>query len=417
MTTLPAAEALRNLLPPDRVRGIEDYAIDGALPALAFRPANREEAARIIAAADEANLVVVPLGARTQTTLGRPLARYDVALDLTALDRLIHYEPNDLTITVEAGMTLAALQKTLAANGQYLPADPPPSDRVTIGGLLATARPGAWRHHMPGQRDLVLGITSVQPDGTLTHSGGRVVKNVSGYDLHRMHTGALGAFGVIVGATFKLAPLPPATRTFGIECEHLAHAAEVATRLWDQSLPLRALTLLTPTAAEAAGLPRSAQVLLECFGNEAVLARCEEAVRREAVLARAPRAGALPDDAWGALRTLAGDQSQVVLRLGAPSSKVADVAQAAAEAGCTVWAHLAAGSVLAVAMDLTAETVRGLRTYARERGGFLQIESAPSALRREVDPFDVTERTLVAALKREFDPRGTLNRGRWQEDV
>jgi glycolate oxidase FAD binding subunit len=417
MTTAPGVEALRTLLPPDRIRGIEEYAIDGALPALAVRPANREEAARVIAAADDAGLVVVPLGARTQTGLGRPLARYDVALDTTALTRLVHYEPNDLTITVEAGMTLAELQRTLAANGQYLPADPPPSDAVTIGGLLATARPGAWRHHMPGQRDLVLGITSVQPDGTLTHSGGRVVKNVSGYDLHRMHTGALGAFGVIVEATFKLAPAPTATRTLGVECESLAHAAEVATGLWDLALPLRALTLLTPTAAEAVGLPRSAMVLLEAFGNDAVLARVGEAVRQAAMAARSPRAGALPDEAWTKLRALAGDPGQVVLRLGAPSSKVAEVAQAAAEAGCAVWAHLAAGSILAVAPDLTADTVRTLREAARARGGFLQIESAPSALRREVDPFDLTERTLVAALKREFDPRGTLNRGRWQEDV
>ncbi len=93
------------------------------------------------------------------------------------------------------------------------------------------------------------------------------------------------------------------------------------------------------------------------------------------------------------------------------------VLQAAAQAGCAVWAHLAAGSILAVAPDLRADAVRALRDAARERGGFLQIESAPSALRREVDPFDLTERTLVAALKREFDPRGTLNRGRWQEDV
>jgi glycolate oxidase FAD binding subunit len=418
-----AIEALRSLIPPDRVRPVEAYAIDGITPAIAIRPANREEAARVIAAADEASLALTPLGARTALGLGRPLAAYDVALDMTALDRLVAYEPNDLTATVEAGMTLAAFQQLLAVNGQYLPADAPPSDEVTIGGLLATARPGAWRHHMPGQRDLVLGVTVVLPDGTLTHSGGRVVKNVSGYDLHRMHTGALGAFGVIVEATFKLAPLPPATRTFAIECQHVAQAAEVAFRLWDQALPLRGLSILTPRAAEVAaigtgaGQPATAQVLLECYGHEAVLARCQEAVHREAVLARAPHAGVVPAQAWTALRTLAGSTDQVVLRLGVPSSQVANATQLAADHGATAWGHLASGAVIATTPWLASESIRALRVFAHDCGGFLQIEAAPAALRHEVDPFEGADRTLVTSLKHEFDPRGTFNRGRWQEDV
>jgi FAD/FMN-containing dehydrogenase len=139
MTTTTGIEAFRAQLPSSRTRNVEDYAIDGVAPAIALRPDTRDEAQRIVAAANSAGLVLVPLGARTATALGRPLERYDVALDTTGLARVVEYEPNDLTATVEAGMTLATLQETLAVHGQYLPADPPPNDNVTIGGLLATA--------------------------------------------------------------------------------------------------------------------------------------------------------------------------------------------------------------------------------------------------------------------------------------
>lgn len=424
-TTASGVEVLRALLPPDRLREPDRYALDGVTPSLALRPVTRDEVATLLAAADKAGLAIAPQGARTSVTLGRPLARYDVALDLTGLDRLVEYEPNDLTVTIEAGMTLARLQEVLGEHGQYLPADPPPDDGVTIGGLLATARPGAWRNHVPGERDLVLGVRVATPEGTVTHSGGRVVKNVSGYDMHRMHTGALGAFGVIVEATFKLAPRPAGTRSFAVQCATLEQAADIAFRLWDEALPLRALSLIAPAAAQTGGLEPATYVLVECMGGEAALGRCAEAVKRAAVLGRATGGDALADDAsWRALRTLAGGASpdDVVMRVGVPSSKVASVVEAATAAGYTAWGHLAAGSVLAHAPLLGAEAVHAraittLREQARGLGGFLQIESGSPALRRAIDPFASGDLGLLRSLKHEFDPRGTLNRGRWHEDI
>ncbi len=414
-TTSTAIDAVRTVLPPDRARAPETYAIDGVTPAAAFRPETRDEVARLLASCDAATLAVTPLGARTATALGRPLTAYDVAIDTTALARIIEYEPADLTITVEAGMTLATLQQTLGANSQFLPADLPPSDAATVGGLLATARPGAWRNHLPNQRDLILGLTVASPEGTLVHSGGKVVKNVSGYDLHRMHTGALGALGIIVEATFKLAPRPPAIRSWAIQCNTLTQAADLAFRLWNQSLPLRALSLLTSEASRVASLTPAPHVLLECGGYEAVLVRCEEIVRRETVLARAIGGEAIGNQPWDALRLAAGDLTKTVLRLGIPSSRVAETIEAAAAAGCTAWGHLAAGSVLAHGLHIEEPAIESLRALAQSHGGFLQIESAPAPLRRTIDPFGAAERDLVASLKHQFDPRGTLNRGRWQE--
>lgn len=192
--TTPTTD-LREALPAEGQRAAADYHIDGAVPQIAQQPRTREEVAELLTTASEAGLAVVPQGSRTSLDLGRPVDRYDVALDMRGLDGIVDYEPADMTVQVQAGMTLRALRAHLAEHGQYLPADPPPGDEVTIGGLLATARPGAWRGHVPAARDLVIGMEVAHPDGSLVRSGGRVVKNVSGYDLHRLHTGALGTFG------------------------------------------------------------------------------------------------------------------------------------------------------------------------------------------------------------------------------
>ena len=356
---------------------------------------------------------------RSALSLGRPLARYDVALDTTGLDRIVAYEPDDLTLTVEAGVTLERLQSVLAEQGQYLPVDTPPDDRVTVGGLLATARPGAWRGHVPNARDLVLGVAVAQADGALAKSGGRVVKNVSGYDLHRLHTGALGAYGVIVEASFKLAPLPASTCTVAVRCAQLAQAEALAFDLWDRALATRALALLAPAAAALAGLPREPHLLVEFAGGEGTVQRSTVALHDAAVLAHAPGAEDTDPGSWAALRMRAGggvDGSAVALRLGAPASALRELVEAADAAGFLAWAHPAASSVLACGLD-DAEAVAALRALAVEVGGFLQIEAGPAALRSAIDPFALAERELVRALKQQFDPTGTLNPGRWAEDV
>src|SRR5690606_10994573 len=144
-----------------------DYAIDGVLPRIAFSPDDRQEVSDLLRDADGNGLAVVPQGSRTALALGLPLERYDVALDTTGLHRVVEYVPDDLTITVEAGMTLRRLQEELGEHGQHLPVDPPPDDRVTVGGMLATGRPGAWRGYLPAARDLLLGMTVVQADGSV----------------------------------------------------------------------------------------------------------------------------------------------------------------------------------------------------------------------------------------------------------
>jgi len=409
-TSRSGIEALRHALPADTERKPHHYAVDGVEPAFAFAPGDRAEVVTALRTAAEAGMTVVPQGSRTALALGRPLESQDLALDLRGLHRMVSYVPDDLTVTVEAGMTLAALRTELAEHGQYLPVDPPPDDHVTIGGMLATARSGAWRGHLPAARDLVLGIEAALPCGELVKSGGRVVKNVTGYDLHRLHTGALGAFGVIVEATFKVFPLPPVTHTLAAEAESIEAAAALARATWGANLAARAISVLPPDAAAHIGLRAAPTVLVELAGTEAAVERSGRGLLDLGEFAEAPVQG------WTYLRRLHGDQDSTVLRLGVPATAVGETIEAARAAGALAWGHIASGAVIAHITDsdsVDASTIARLRTFAEARGGYLQVESAPATLRAALDPGSPGDPVVVAALRDQFDPQRIINRGRW----
>src|SRR5438132_1191951 len=204
------------------------HAGDGNIhPILLFDERDRDEVRRVRAAARAgASLVAQGLGAHL--SVGAPPARLDVVLGLDRLARVIDHQAGDMTVTVEAGCTLAALAKTLATSGQWLPLDPPWPDATTIGGLIAANLSGPLPASQGRVRDLLLGIRVVGADGALVSGGGRVVKNVAGYDLPKLHVGALGTLGVIVEATFKVRPRPACEEAVVIAARSVEAAAETA---------------------------------------------------------------------------------------------------------------------------------------------------------------------------------------------
>ena len=430
-TAAPGLAALRRALPQGRERDPAAYPIEGRLPAIALAPRVREELAAALAAAAPGGLGVVPQAGRTALATGGPLRRYDVALDLRDLDRVVEHEPADLTITVEAGMSLGALGELLRPHGQQLPLDPPGGDAVSVGGMLATARPGSWRGLLPGAGDLLLGATVALPDGTLARSGGRVVKNVAGYDLHRLHTGALGAFGVIVEAAFKLVPLPEATATIACRCQHLPQAEALARALRTTPLAIRGLALVGSRASAEADLAETPHVLVGLSGAASAIQRSLREVQRCCRLAHVPHAEMRGDDgAWATLRDLAaatgpvgdgGDGTPIVVRSFLPVAALAGVLQEAEDAGFAAWAYVAAGSLLAAAppsgVDADAARVAALRARCDAAGGTLAIEAGPPALRAALDPTagaqDEVALDLARELRRRFDPLRTVNPGRW----
>ena len=177
--------------------------------------------------------------------------RYDVALDTTRLNRIVEHVAEDLTVVVQAGARLQDLQDHLARRGQYLPLDPPLPDRATIGGVLASNAGGPWRHAHGWPRDWLLGMKVALPDGSLVKSGGRVVKNVAGYDMSKLFVGSFGTLGVIVEAAFKVVPLPPARATAIAFFASPSTAVRAALALHARNLRVESLELLNTEAAKA----------------------------------------------------------------------------------------------------------------------------------------------------------------------
>lgn len=194
----------------DAARSVDpaSFAIGGVAPRAAVRPESRDELAEALRAASRERLATVPWGGGVSLAQERALPRYDLALDLGGLARVVEYDPEDLTITVECGMTLAALRDTLAARGQELPLEGSFASRATVGGVLATNASGPRRLRFGAPYDRLLGARFALADGTLARSGGRVVKNVAGYAVHRLLCGSRGALAVLVEASLKLLPAP-----------------------------------------------------------------------------------------------------------------------------------------------------------------------------------------------------------------
>jgi glycolate oxidase FAD binding subunit len=248
--TSPIA-SLRALLDAGRVReGSTADAVDGVRPAVVVEPASVDEASTVLAFCSANRLAVVPRGGGTKLTWGGAPERADVMLSTARMDAVLDHAAGDLVVVAQAGCRIEALQATLAQSGQMLALDPPQAG-ATIGGIVATGASGPRRLRYGTPRDLVIGIKLVLSDGTIAHAGGRVVKNVAGYDLGRLFAGSFGTLGLIAEVTFRLHPIPAYAQRLDVSVE-TPEAAFAAVRL-AVSPPLDpvAVELWWPTASGA----------------------------------------------------------------------------------------------------------------------------------------------------------------------
>ncbi|HXJ96124.1 MAG TPA: FAD-binding oxidoreductase [Terriglobia bacterium] len=216
------------------------FAIDTIAPKCVVYPACAEEVAEVLKCASGHGLAVIPVRNGTKLGMGVPPRRYDVALSLKDMNQVWYYEPDDLVVSVEPGMKFGDLQHFLARHNLWVPLDPVGGERASVGGILAANSAGPLRLHYGGPRDLVLGMKIVTAEGAIVKTGGRVVKNVAGYDLAKLLIGSYGTLGVIVEASFKLHPLVAERATWVIETGTLAAAREFRRALLRSPLtPLR----------------------------------------------------------------------------------------------------------------------------------------------------------------------------------
>ncbi|HKF51090.1 MAG TPA: FAD-binding oxidoreductase [Candidatus Acidoferrales bacterium] len=251
------------------------YTVDGLAPQIAARPASAQEVSELVKFAAAEKLAVIPTGARTKLGVGMPPSRYDLAIDMTRLDRVISYDPGDLTLSVEPGIPLSRLAQVLAEHNQFLPLAVPFYDRATVGGTLASGVDSPLRQAYGTARDFVLGMEFVSGDGALTKSGGRVVKNVSGYDLHKLFLGSIGSLGLITRVDFKTFPLPRASATFLASFADATAAANFNSLIQKSSLRCHSVEILSPKAAEILDAPTNGgwSVAVSIAGTDAVIAR------------------------------------------------------------------------------------------------------------------------------------------------
>lgn len=389
-------------------RGSTGDAVDGVVPEWVVRPGTAGEVRACVhaVAAQERSLVASGRGAHLDR--GAPPSSCFVLLRLDRMDAVLDHQPGDMTVTVEAGCTLAALDGVLAPAGQWLPLDPPRPEATTVGGALAANLSGPLRASQGTARDLLLGVVVVGSDGALVRGGGRVVKNVAGYDLPKLHVGALGTLGVIVEATFRLRPRPPCERAVVLAGPaERAAAAGLAAR--DLAVPPCWLELAAP------GVLDERAVLAVGYAGLAgeVAAGCDAA----SALAAAHGLAARVVDAGAALRGRLGAfglDAAAVLRAATLPTGVAAVLDAAG--GRPAVAHLANGVVrIACACDDLRGLVAALRPGLEATGGSLVVERAEPEAKRGVDPWgDVGPAlALMRGVKAALDPSRTLAPGRF----
>src|SRR5579872_3758163 len=236
-TPLDIEQEFRAILPADSIRTATTAdAIRGITPRLVLEPTSEQQLAAALRLANDAGLAVVPRGGGTKLSWGNPPSRADIILSTARLDKIIEHPWADLTVSVEAGCPIQKLQSALAQHGQRLALDPHWPAQATVGGVLSTNDSGSLRLRFGSLRDLIIGITLALPDGTLATSGGKVVKNVAGYDLPKLATGALGTLGVITRAIFRLHPLPQNTRTFTISATSAGEMQHFVLKVQDSQL-------------------------------------------------------------------------------------------------------------------------------------------------------------------------------------
>jgi glycolate oxidase FAD binding subunit len=375
-----------------------------------------------VQAAVREGVPLVPSGLGAHLDIGGP-TRADVLLRLDLLNRVLDHQAADMTVTVEAGCPLTTLAEALAAAGQWLPLDPPRPEGTTVGGLLAANLSGPLRASQGTARDLLIGIRVVAADGALVSGGGKVVKNVAGYDLPKMHVGALGTLGVIVEATFKVRPRPEREEAVVIACRTAEQAAEAAQDALESAVPPLWLEV-----AGAGGLGDGpgdgAAVAIGLGGTPEEVAHGRELMLASA-RARNLRAVPVPDGA--ALRVRLGafavEPAAAVLRLAMLPAEVgpvlAGVERVAREQGAAIriLAHAANGVArVAIADPARVPTlVRALRPAREAAGGSLVVERAPDAVKADLDVWGDPGPgfALMCRLKDAFDPARILSPGRF----
>lgn len=407
--------------------------IHGCAVGVTVRPGSPAEIAAIVRFANQNNLAIVPAGGFTQQQTGAAPAQVDILLSTTRLTAVEHYDPGDLTIGIGAGCTVGALCEMIGTSGLLFAGDPPAYQKATVGGLLATGITGPRRHGYGGLRDYCIGIHFVTGDGRIGKGGGRVVKNVAGYDMMKLLIGSWGTLGIITGASFKLFPWSPQKRTFVADFSTLKEAVEYRNVVLRSPVDPVCLELISPDAAlllPGRGQTPAWSIYVRGTGSDAVLTRYRselgKAVSREldgndeAAFWRA--VADLPYALWSER------PESMLLSFMVPLSDVfpvlndtTTIAQGnglkLAAIGRVGVGHILAALLPAGNTGANAAYVNAISALRNRlpNDASMAVLHCPDAVQREIGALRTpTHVDSMHAVKQALDPKDILNRGRFQ---
>jgi glycolate oxidase FAD binding subunit len=376
-----------------------------------------EELAELIAIANRDRLPVTIAGNSSKLDWGGIVAGTKSIVSTQKLDRLIAHAVGDLTVTVEAGMKFARLQEILATAGQFLPLDPAYPDRATIGGIIATADTGSLRHRYGGVRDLLLGISFVRADGKIAKAGGRVVKNVAGYDMMKLFTGSYGTLGILTEVTLRVYPLPANSGTVILTgaVDRLQQAAKI----------LLASTL-TPIAVDVVSTAFSRHLAISNTPSLVVkFATIPESIAQQSAqllemgkglgLKGGSWQGTQAEQLWSGIQTGIWGETPIGCKLGVRlTAAVETIAMLDRSTDNTSKAAIHLNSGIGACTLSDRSHIAPLRSHCEASGGFLSVLQAPAEVKQQIDVWGYRGNAvpLMQKIKQQFDPLDIFNPGR-----
>jgi glycolate oxidase FAD binding subunit len=404
-------------------------AVDGLRPGWVVRPGSIDQLSRVLALAHDAGLAVIPRGSGSALELGSPPTRADLVVDLRGLDDVIEYNPADLTVSVQAGVSAGALAARLAPHRQWLALDPPGAATRTLGGIAATNSSGPLRARYGTLRDLLLGVRFVQADGVVTWGGSKVVKSVSGYDVPKLMVGALGTLGVLAELTLRLHSRPDAERSWLVGLASAAQAQAFVERVIASPLQPSRIEIFNGEMLKQLSAESSGAGVAVSIGSVAEAVR--EQGERLGAMAKIGRAQIvpLPDGFWIAAESaLTCPPGWTALHVVSLADRLADTIGAIEKAARTTASRAevrlsgcaALGTLRVLLGGASVAEVAAIATRVRHHiaaiGGSAVVARGAAELRKAVDPWGPIEPgsfALMRALRDEFDPRRVLNPGRY----
>jgi glycolate oxidase FAD binding subunit len=399
--------------------GTDADAVLGAVPSWVYAPPTVEDARQFVESTGKEGLALGFIGGGTALELGAPLLRFDALLRTTGFAKIVEYAPADMIVTAEAGMTLAALSETLRGQGQWLALDPPAPERATVGGVIAANSFGPRRARFGSVRDLLIGISVIRADGALVRGGGKVVKNVAGFDMPKLMCGSLGTLALIATATFRLHPLPELARTVVVPSCRAEQLRKLLARV--------KLGQLEPTSV--VGLSTEPGRFEVALRFEGFAAGVTQQVARFAELQRAvgEKCEPLSDadaQAWWMRQDDARMRGELRAKVAALPTQIEEILprldairEHLSDARFVWYASLGLGFLSGTPSDLAAASraLAEARSHLQKAGGTLVLQSGSPTLRSSIGEWGTNPEAfpIMQRMKERFDPQQRLNPGRF----